>query len=69
MQIVLPKERAGLAAVESLFAEGRLDPALDGLPGRTAEVEISLPKFRLEGSFALGETLQNMGCPMPFLQG
>lgn len=59
MVIVLPNKRDGLAEVEAKLAKADLYEIDRGL--HSVEVEVSLPRFKLEESLELVEYLQAMG--------
>uniref|UniRef100_A0A914VJC2 Serpin domain-containing protein n=2 Tax=Plectus sambesii TaxID=2011161 RepID=A0A914VJC2_9BILA len=59
MYVFLPKKRDGLAEVESSLTGERMLQLIEG--DRRIEVEVHLPKFKLEMSFGLGETLSSLG--------
>jgi len=64
MLVLLPKAVDGLGALEaSLNVE-----ALDGWVGKLArtKVNLQLPRFRLEESFQLGDTLKGLGMSLAF---
>ncbi len=58
MVIVLPDE-GQLASFEAGLNSSKLDSVLSGLQG--SEVELTMPKFKIESSFSLPETLEKMG--------
>ena len=60
MVILLPKERNGLAKLESQLTAGRLSAYLDGFRGYKKTV-LSLPRFKTESLFDLAEFLIDMG--------
>uniref|UniRef100_A0A914WFU5 Serpin domain-containing protein n=1 Tax=Plectus sambesii TaxID=2011161 RepID=A0A914WFU5_9BILA len=59
MYVILPKTRDGLAELESNLTGERMLQLIG--PGQHTEVEVHLPKFKLEMSFGLDETLSSMG--------
>ncbi|HEY7152580.1 MAG TPA: serpin family protein [Gemmataceae bacterium] len=59
MLVLLPKEIEGLAALEKTLTAEKLKSWLGEL--RTQKVEVTLPKFRLTGEFALEDTLTALG--------
>ncbi|XP_068202286.1 leukocyte elastase inhibitor-like [Palaemon carinicauda] len=61
MVIVLPKERDGLAALEEKLATANLNELDKKM--YNVEVEVTLPKFKLEESLDLGDHLALMGMP------
>ena len=58
MVVVMPDE-GQFDAFEAGLTVEKIDQILNGLSG--AEVELTLPKFKVESSFNLGETLAGMG--------
>ena len=56
---ILPKEPAGLAAVQKALTAEKLHDWLGEM--NSTRVEILLPKFRLEERYSLGSTLETMG--------
>ncbi len=64
MVVVLPKAVDGLAKVEASVVDGGLDGLLGGLA--PAEVEVALPRFKVEGSFELAEPLKALGMGVAF---
>jgi len=66
MVVVLPDE-GKLAQFEAGLDAARLDSILTGLEG--SHVDLSLPKFKLEASFALPNTLKAMGMVDAFDEG
>ncbi|MDR3254574.1 MAG: serpin family protein [Synergistaceae bacterium] len=64
MIIFLPKERDGLGAIEGKLALGGLDDLRNRVERR--RVDVNIPKFRLESSFDLTETLKNLGVGSAF---
>nr|AHI48498.1 serine protease inhibitor [Penaeus japonicus] len=67
MVFVLPNKRDGLAEVEAKLADTDLYAIDRGL--HSVEVEVSLPKFKLEESLELVEYLQGMGMKDLFDEG
>uniref|UniRef100_A0A914XD56 Serpin domain-containing protein n=1 Tax=Plectus sambesii TaxID=2011161 RepID=A0A914XD56_9BILA len=59
MYVFLPKKRDGLAKLQSSLTGERMLQLIDD--DERTEVEVHLPKFKLEMSFGLGETLSSMG--------
>ena len=62
MVVVLPRERDGLAGFD--LTPERLDACTKGLNQR--EVQVFFPRFTMEQSFSLAETLGAMGMPTAF---
>ncbi|MFH1066935.1 MAG: serpin family protein [bacterium] len=60
MIVLLPKKRDGLAGLENELDEEKLKTWLAVL-GTPQEVQVYLPKFKMESSFSLSETLAGMG--------
>ena len=67
MVVFLPRKTHGLRAFEKSMDADRLMRALNGIEYR--EVELFLPKFRLESEFELGGTLRAMGIRDAFAMG
>jgi serpin B len=63
MVVVLPDE-GQFDAFEAGLNPEKLDQILNGLSG--TEIELTLPKFKIESSFNLSETLAGMGMPDAF---
>jgi serpin B len=59
MLVLLPRERAGLPALEAALTVDILTLWTQGL--HATEVQVLLPRFKLSGEFDLGETLKAMG--------
>ena len=67
MVVVLPKKKNGLAALEKkLSAEAVADWTK---PGRAREIEVYLPKFKLEYTQNLNDPLQQLGMKRAFGMG
>ncbi len=66
MLVLLPDARDGLPALEKALNRETLDRWIAGL--RNKEVRVFLPRFKMESQFALKDTLQAMGMPLPFDQ-
>ena len=64
MVVLLPRKRDGLADLEKSLTSDGLNGWLKQLAPQT--VELSLPKFRIEGEFDLNDTLSKMGMPDAF---
>jgi serpin B len=66
MSIVLPRDRAGLPALEARMTEATMADWIGALSERA--VAIALPKFRIEpaGSIALASVLGELGMPRAF---
>jgi serpin B len=56
----------GLPALEQSLSGPRLDEKLSKLKVSSAEVDVTLPKFRIEAEFGLNGTLARMGMPLAF---
>ena len=67
MVIVLPKANDGLAKLEEAVVAEGLDRWLGALA--PAEVEVALPRFKIEASFELGEPLKALGMGVAFGSG
>jgi serpin B len=63
MVVVLP-DQGQFDAFEKSLDAAKLDKILSGLNG--AEVDLTLPKFKIESSFSLSDTLAGMGMPDAF---
>lgn len=59
MVVVLPKPQTGLPALEASLGAASFQSMLAGMAPK--QVEVFLPRFKLEKEFSLGETLQKMG--------
>lgn len=68
MVVILPKDRAGLPAVEDAIARKGFAPFVSAMK-QTEESEVWLPKMKMTISFALGDTLKAMGMPTAFGDG
>ena len=64
MVLIVPKQRAGLPAVEKALTNDRLKGWLRGI--RHPKVELHLPKFRFTQPLDLAEILKRMGMPSAF---
>ncbi len=64
MLVILPKERGALDKIEAELDYDRLASVTKYMHRR--EVDIFLPRFKLESEFALGATLAGMGMPDAF---
>ena len=66
MDVLLPTERDGLAALEEKLTADNIDRWLGGM--REVELDVALPKFKIEmpESIALEGTLSAMGMPIAF---
>ena len=67
MIVLLPKERAGLAALEAQLTPQNLSAWLRGLERRT--VNVQLPKLKIESNLPLRGSLMAMGMPDAFGMG
>jgi serpin B len=65
MLVILPGELDGLAAVEKTLDADRLATLVAGLRP-TPDVQLSLPKFKLEAKYDLNNALAAMGMPTAF---
>jgi serpin B len=59
MIILLPRQRDGLANLETMLTDKNLGQWLDNL--RWNKVKISIPKFKISAEFELSKTLEKMG--------
>jgi len=66
MLVLLPKETDGLADLESSLAASKIAVLRAKL--RSQPVDVYLPKFKLDASFSLSETLQGLGMKLPFIE-
>jgi len=64
MIVVLPRERNGLAAIEKKLSAKQVDQWAAGLKRR--EVQVALPRFKVEAEFELSKALAAMGMPVAF---
>jgi serpin B len=64
MLLIVPKEKDGLARAEAALASGGLTPWLGALA--PAEVDLSLPRFRVEADFELSAPLRALGMVQAF---
>jgi serpin B len=66
MDVLLPTERDGLAALEEKLTAENIDRWLGGM--HAVEIDVALPKFKIEmpESIALKGTLSAMGMPIAF---
>ncbi len=64
MVILLPKKHTGLPALEKVLTTDTLTQWLD--TAKRQEVHVFLPKFKLEESISLKQTLSAMGMPKAF---
>lgn len=65
MVVILPKDRAGLPAIEDSIAHKGFAPFVSAMT-RTDKSDVWLPKMKMTVSFALGDTLKTMGMPTAF---
>ena len=65
MQAILPIGPKGLSQIETLLNDKNLDRWTAALESR--KVDVALPKFKLEASFELSETLQHLGMRRAFV--
>jgi len=64
MVVILPDDKFGLSELESKLS---FDLLLNSIKNtRNVKVQVQLPKFKIEGSFDLSETLQNLGMKTVF---
>jgi serpin B len=59
MVLILPRDRDGLAAVEKSLTAERVESTLHAL--KWGEVELSLPRFRMECEYDLNKPLEKLG--------
>ena len=67
MVILLPRRKDGWGQLENRLTPALLSSALAQM--QTQKVEVYLPRFKLEASFDLKETLAKMGMPDAFVFG
>ena len=67
MNIILPKEREGLAAVENALTREQIDAWFESLNIR--EVKVYIPKFKITSQFSLSQVLKAMGMIDAFKTG
>jgi serpin B len=68
MVLVVPKKVDGLAALERSLDPDQLSTWLRA-PSGLQEVDLALPRFRIESSMSLGDTLSELGAPSVFRFG
>ena len=66
MMIVLPRERNGLATIEKTLSADKLDKWTSGL--KRQQVQLALPRFKVEAEFELSQALSQMGMPLAFTE-
>lgn len=64
MLVILPRDRKGLAAFEKTLSAAVLRNI--ALKASEQKVEVYLPRFKLEGSFEVGDALKALGMPLAF---
>src|SRR5205814_8799358 len=64
MCMLLPRQRDGLKNIESRLTLSWLQQGTDL---RECDVQVHVPKFRIESAFSLGDALASMGMPKAFL--
>jgi serpin B len=64
MVALLPRENDGLARLEQSLTAAKLDACLGKLKVR--QVAVTLPRFKLEARFDLGDQLKALGMPLAF---
>jgi serpin B len=67
MFVLLPSKHDGLPALEKQLSREKLDAWLGAV--KPQEVDVWMPKFKMETEFALKPTLQAMGMPSAFEPG
>jgi serpin B len=67
MVVLLPKKPDGLAALEASLSASKLDGWIAKLANN--QVEVSLPRFKLEVGFELSRTLKSLGMVQAFGAG
>lgn len=66
MLVLLPKETEGLADLESSLSASKIAELRAKL--RSRPVDVYLPKFKLDASFSLTKTLQELGMKLAFAE-
>jgi serpin B len=64
MVVLLPKKSDGLAKLEAYVNAANLDKTLSSL--KRCNVDVALPKFKVESEFRLRQTLEELGMPLAF---
>ena len=64
MLVLLPTEKAGLSAIESTLSSPKLASLISSL--RTEEVQLKLPKFKIENKRSVTEPLKSLGMTTAF---
>lgn len=64
MLILLPRKRDGLPALEKTLTASVLQDIVTKLQNQ--KVDVSLPRFKLEGSFEVSDALKALGMPLAF---
>ncbi|MBI5725478.1 MAG: serpin family protein [Planctomycetes bacterium] len=64
MAILLPKKADGLAAMEKSLSADSVKKLME--QAKPAQVDVTLPKFKFESSFSLGDMLKAMGMTAAF---
>jgi serpin B len=67
MMIIAPGSPDGLPKIESMLTETKIASWVGHLKPNT--VQVTLPRYRLETDYSLGETLKMMGMPIAFTAG
>jgi len=65
--VILPKEREGISSLETTMNKPLLDTIFKHVV--LTEVDLSLPKFKLEASYSLNESLSRLGLKKAFTNG
>jgi serpin B len=64
MVVLLPRKSDGLAKLEASFNSASLDKTLSSL--KRSNVDVALPKFKIESEFRLRQILEELGMPLAF---
>lgn len=64
MLILLPRKRNGLPALEKTLTAAALQDAVSKL--RDQKVDVTLPRFKLDGGYELADALKALGMPLAF---
>ena len=59
MMVILPNRKDGIKEIEGLISQDALDDWVSSM--RMREVRLSMPRFKVESQFLLGQTLKSLG--------
>ena len=62
--VILPKTRYGISAIESVMDKSLFDSIFNHVA--SIEVDLSIPKFKMEKSYSLNKSLSNLGLKKAF---